>query len=604
MQRATQRFTLAGSLLVLGLVVLPLVASATIVPSGTPVRMSQSFTSGQPPASLFRGSTQGDGWGLAVTSDRVYNVFHHQTHFTVDCHWTATAAECADYPSRVSDGRQGFSTPMDASLWTIPSEHRLYAFAYQYATRSAGVVCMKTDEPKTPFCGFTKLSEDNQGGYDTGYSLISNTVTVGKRHYAWNGLASANTDSRNTLMCFDDVTRAACDAQPYRIPTGSTSTVRPYRAVAQVLSVGGRVIVTTTGLDRIEKVACFDPATQLECSGIWPIHLPVGAKPVSSVPLPLLDSQGFGIGVCFQGPTMPCVDLEGSPVATPPGLAQSIDPRLVEDFNGEPSVVGSRVYVAIANFRNYGDNKVVCYDFATEANCPRFPYRPANLRLIYTTNQDPQVPSCIWLNADGGTSQIQNFDAYSTERCGLHAQRILVSGYVEPETACEALSYQRLAVTSPSPSEYSNGTVTFENGSGRPIADIAPQPLDDNGEIDLSGLGLQNHPRFVQFSISLPGAQHHPITMRLDWTANYHPECLIRNQAFTVIPTTTTTTIVVTTTSEPSTSTSSIPATTSTVPPGGLPQTGGNVVRIVALAWTLIAIGGTLEVLARRRQRH
>lgn len=604
MSRITRRATIAGGLLALASLTLPLVASAGPMSPGTPVQMSHVFTTGVPPASLFRGSTKGDGWGLAVTSERVYNVFHHQPHFTVDCHITATAAECPNYPSRVSDGRQGFVTPMDASLWSVPSEHRLYAFAYQQATGSAGVVCMKTDQPLTPFCGFTQLSEDFESSVSYGYSVISNTVTIGKRHYAWNSFIGANTGSRNTLMCFDDITKRACPNQPYRIPTGSTSQIQPYRAVAQLLAVGGRVIVTSTGLDRIEKAACFDAATQSECTGVWPMRLPAGATPVSSVPLPLLDSQGFGLGVCFQGPAMPCVDLTGARVATPPGLAEAVDTSLIEDFNGEPSVVGSRVYVAIANFRNYGDNKVACYDFATESTCPNFPYRPANMRLIYTTNQDPQVPSCIWLNSDGGTSQIQNFDAYTTKACGLHAQRILVSGYVEPEAECEATSYQSLSITSPTPDEYTNGVVTFENGSGKPIAGLSPQVIDSDGNVDLSGLGLENHPRFVQFSVSLPGAQHQSITMTLHWTAKYQPECVARNQAFTALPTTTTTEVTTTSTSTPSTSTSTTTVGVSTtVPVTPLPTTGGNIWNALRLAAMLLGTGLVLQSVARRVRR-
>jgi hypothetical protein len=605
MSRRFHRMSAAAVMLTLVSFTAPLMASAGSISTGTPVRISHAFVTGQPPASQFRGSTKGDGWGLAVTSDHVYNLFHHQTHFTVDCHLTATAQECPNYPSVVNDGQQGFSSPMDASLWVVPAEHRLYAYAYQYSTKSAGVVCMKTDQPLTPYCGFTRLSEINQAGYAPNYSVISNTVTVGKRHYAWNGVSGANTASRNTLMCFDEVTHAPCLNQPYRVPTGSTSLVRPLRNVAQLLHIGNNIIVTSTGLDRVEKAGCFDVVTQSECEGLWPIDLPEGSKPVSSVPLPLLDAQGSGIGVCFQGPTMPCVDLDGAVVPTPRGLASSIDPRVVEDFNGEPSVVGSRVYVAIGNIHNVNDNKVACYDFATASTCPHFPLRPSNLRLLYTTNQDPQVPSCIWLNADGGSSQIQNFDAYTTQNCGLHAQRVLVSGFIEPINACEALTYQKLTISSPVPSAYSNGTVTFENGNGNSIAGVAPQAIDENGEVDLSTLGLQNHPRFVQFSISLPGAQHQPIAMSLEWTAAYHPECVMRSQVVTEIPTTSTTS-----TTEPSSTTSttelstttSIPVTSTTVPSGGLPRTGSNVTRTLLVAGSLIAFGLILEGMSRRRR--
>ena len=282
MSRRIHRLSAAAVMLTLVSFTAPLMASAGSIGTGTPVRISHAFVTGQPPASQFRGSTKGDGWGLAVTSDHVYNLFHHQTHFTVDCHLTATAEECPNYPSVVSDGQQGFSSPMDASLWVVPAEHRLYAYAYQYSTKSAGVVCMKTDQPLTSYCGFTRLSEINQAGYAPNYSVISNTVTVGKRHYAWNGVSGANTASRNTLMCFDEVTHAACLNQPYRVPTGSTSLVRPLRNVAQLLHIGNNIIVTSTGLDRVEKAGCFDVVTQSECEGLWPIDLPEGSKPVSS----------------------------------------------------------------------------------------------------------------------------------------------------------------------------------------------------------------------------------------------------------------------------------------------------------------------------------
>ena len=601
MSRRLQRIAAAGVLLATVVLTAPMMATAGSVTPGTPVRMNHVVTTGQPPAAQFHGSTRGDGWGLAVTSEYVYNIFHHQKHFTVDCHVTATAAECPNYPSLVTDGLQGFSTPMDESLWAIPTEHRLYAFAYQYSTKSAGVVCVKTNEPLAPYCGFTQLSQINQAGYASGYSLISNAVTIGKRHYAWNGIVGANTASNNTLMCFDDVTRAACADQPYRVPTGSTSLVRPNRAIAQLLGVAGRVIVTSTGLDRIEKVGCFDTATKAECVGQWPIHLPPGARPVSSVPLPLLDAQGFGIGACFEGPEMPCVDLLGAAVDTPPGLATNVNTATVQDFNGEPTVVGSRVYVALSNFRNFDDNRIACYDFATESGCPHFPFRPVNLQLIYTTNQDPQVPSCIWLNSDGGMSQIQNFDAYTTQNCGLHTQRILVSGYVEPETECEATSFQSLTITSPSPTAYQGGTVTFENGSGTSILGVAPQAIDSNGHVDLSGLGLENHPRFVQFSISLPGAQHVPITMTLDWTANYHPECAMRSQVVTEIPTTTTSSPETTTTVE-STTTSTVDVSTTTTPSGGLAHTGSDRSSMLVAGVALIGGGLLLEAVARRRR--
>ena len=80
-------------------------------------------------------------------------------------------------------------------------------------------------------------------------------------------------------------------------------------------------------------------------------------------------------------------------------------------WNGPSLTIGARVYVPTGSFS--GNDEVTCYDFSLQANCANFPKKFTTLELLYTVNPDPQRPTCIWVNSDGGVDQIQNFDAYT-----------------------------------------------------------------------------------------------------------------------------------------------------------------------------------------------
>ena len=90
--------------------------------------------------------------------------------------------------------------------------------------------------------------------------------------------------------------------------------------------------------------------------------------------------------------------------------------------------IGARVYVPDGN-----TDHVDCYDYVASASCANFPKQLLNLGLLYTVNPDPQRPTCIWVNSDDGSAQIQNFDAYTGGACGQGPIRVLAAEHRAPE---------------------------------------------------------------------------------------------------------------------------------------------------------------------------
>ena len=101
----------------------------------------------------------------------------------------------------------------------------------------------------------------------------------------------------------------------------------------------------------------------------------------------------------------------------------------------------------------------------------RRPRAPATCTRSTPTRQRP---SCIWVNADNGSAQIQNFDAYTGGACGKGPIRVLASSIVVPRSECRPTRYASLQVTSPARGTYTGGTVTFVDGNDREIPEHRP----------------------------------------------------------------------------------------------------------------------------------
>ncbi len=184
-------------------------------------------------------------------------------------------------------------------------------------------------------------------------------------------------------------------------------------------------------------------------------------------------------------------------------------------------MLGPRVYVPNGN-----TDQVDCFDYSTGKGCANFPKVMQNLELLYTVNPDPQRPSCIWVNSDGGGSQIQDFDAYTGEACGQGTIRVLGSQFVVPQPRCTPASYVSLQVLRPACNTYTSGSVAFDDGDGNPIG-LEERTLDETGTASLSGLELNTPTGLPQFLFTLNGETKEigEVEVKLTWTANYDASC-------------------------------------------------------------------------------
>jgi hypothetical protein len=505
-----------------------LAASATQVgaDSSQQVTYVASIIIPAPPASNFAGSGGGDGWAVAMTPTAVYNVFHHGTSLQVACHLQADATACWS-PKTITDlGGHGFATSGQPGVWIDQGSGHLFVFGTRTSDNTAGVVCIDTTQPAgilDPFCGFTPLTNVGDAPLDGGISGTSDPVVVGSHWYSFNFVATGGTPTgtQDQLMCFDLAALAPCASQPFAVTLGGTSVNLGYPAPS-IAAIGTQIVIpidTSAG----SSLACFNAASSTSCGGSFPIVLGFSYASFYGAAFPDLASNGTISGFCLATGTDQCYDQTGASISTPAGLAAVITGT--QDWNGPAIVLGARVLVP-----NRYTNTVQCFDYANGATCPNYPKSFVNLNGgIYTVNPDPQRPTCIWVNGDSGSAQIQNFDAYSGGACGAGAIRVVASSVIPPQNKCIPSNYTSLQIVDPPRSGYTSGSVQFEDFDGNPLPTIPNQPLDANGSVNLTPLNLSTVSTLPQFVINLIGAAATTVTVKLTWVGTYSADCTSAN---------------------------------------------------------------------------
>ena len=507
------------------------VLAATVLSAGTSsagaasttVTYQATVTISAPPASNFSGSSGGDGWAVAMTPTAVYNVFHHNSSdVIVACHLQADATSCAaNYPKTVTDTLTGdnFTSSGQPGMYMDQSTQKLYVYTADAVTSTAGVVCIDTtSSADNPFCGFTPLSAPGDAPAQVGISPTSNPVLVGNNWYSFNHVAGTPTGTQDQMLCFNVISDAACPGQPYAVDFGA-GTILTQEPAPSIAAISGDIIVPST-VNSVSTLACFDALTNTSCGGSFPVATVASYSEIAGAPFADLNASGAIIGFCLPFDTDPCYDLTGATIATPPNMTAAILAN--ETWNGPGLTIGPRVYVA-----NGPTNSVDCYDYSLGASCSGFPKALSNLSLLYTVNPDPQRATCIWVNSDNGTAQIQNFDAFTGGTCSAGPTRVLASSVVVPLDQCIPKTYTSLVVESPAPSTYSTGTVSFEDGDENALP-IPTQTLDGNGNLNLTPLDLNTQIGLPQFLITLNnvGAPPNQVVVRLTWTGSQNPACL------------------------------------------------------------------------------
>jgi uncharacterized repeat protein (TIGR01451 family) len=524
---------------------LPLVA--TTASASDTVTFTGTQTIPVPPASQYTGTGGGDGWAVALTPTAVYNVFHHNSELTVACHLQTDERDAqgeivrtggsgcwgANVNRTITDENEhGFSTSGEPGLWLDQGSGHLYAYATRASDGVAGIVCIDTVAAGTspggsenPFCGFTALTAAGDA-YTDSWSAVSNPVAVGSHWYALNYYpGSGATGDRNKLLCFDLQSFAACAGQPYSVASAAAGTMNTSLPSPAIAAIGTRVIIPTRGVvnDAVfDGLGCFDDTTLKDCSGSWPVQLQTYSYIGNNgAPFPLLSTTGEAIGVCLPTGSAPCFDLSGGQANAPSGLAAAMGSGS-SPWNGPAFVLGPRVYLPNGN-----TNQVHCYDYNLAQGCSNFPKSFSNLGYLYTVNADPQRPTCIWVNADNGANQIQNFDAFGGGGCGQGPIRVLAQSFLVNAPRCTPGDYTSLQVTSPTPSAYTSGSVAFQDPSGNAIQGASDVALDATGTAALSGLGLNTNAGLPQFLITLNGTEGTPgeVVVKLTWTGTYDPTC-------------------------------------------------------------------------------
>ncbi len=535
LHRSFSSFALAFALVA---AVISVVAVAGAPPGQSADSATVTYTATQtlpvPPASSFAGSGGGDGWGIALSSDRVFNVFHHQTTMNVACHLQSDASACWPSPERVEDASNNdFATTAHPGLWLDQATQKLYVFGTRTSDITSGVVCIDTVLANTstnPFCGFTALTAVGEGALGS-HSSVGAPVLVGNKWYAFNYVNSAAvTGTKNKLMCFDTATKAACAGQPYVVDVGAGVNGDSYYPTPGVTTMGSNVVLAST-FGGQQRLSCFDTQTNANCAGTWPTNI-TGYASAYGAPFPMLTAAGVVVGVCLPTGTDPCFNTTGASVATPGGMAAAVTGT--SGWSGQAVVLGSRVYIPDGNA-----NAVSCFDYGTNASCANYPKSMANLNLLYSVNVDPQRPSCLWVNADGGSAQIQNFDAYTGGACGQGGIRVLANQFVAPAVQCQPATYTSLEILDPARNTYTNGMIAFQDLNANPIPGIPDKPIDATGKVDLQGLNLTTALGLPQFLITLDGAgATGAVTVKLTWTGIDDAACVGNGVTKTTAPTT------------------------------------------------------------------
>lgn len=484
-----------------------------------------------PPASDFAGSGGGDGWAVALSESAVYNVFHHQSTLQVACHLQTNATACFS-PETIRDSEgHDFSTSGQPGLYLDQQTGKLYVYATRTSDSTAGVVCIDTTiavSNPDPFCGFTTLTPSGEAPLVIGISGTSAPMLIGHNWYAFsysNGVGQSG--AKNTLLCFDVSTDAACAGQPFAVSIGSGTVTdsEPSPATAVI----GTKVVMPLSIGGENRLACFDDATDESCAGHWPVKLgAISYAGVQGAPFPLLSGAGTLTGLCIPTGTDQCFNLEGEATATPAGMGSVITAS--SPWNGPALALGPRIYVPNGTV-NGSAGVVQCFDYSTDAGCSGFPKSfgtSSELSYLYTVNADPQRPTCIWVNANGGTHQIQNFDAYTGQACGQGVIRALASQFVVPTPQCRPLSYESVQVVQPPRTEYTSGTVAFDDGDGNAIPGLPERTLDETGAASLAGMELNTPTGLPQFLFTLTGGSGKvgAVEMKLTWTGSYASECV------------------------------------------------------------------------------
>lgn len=524
MRRPLVLGALLGSLLATTLGVAPSSATSTQT-------ITRDVTIPAPPAAAFAGTSGGDGFDVSLVNGRIYNVFHHgASTFTVACLDESTGVKCIDsstaqsvWPKTLTDATYG-SVGSPGQSWTFvnPDKTRLYGWAQKSGVHG-GMMCMRLDVPDNTAdhsCGYTVLTE--YVAPDT--STVSETSTVSQwSSQDWGSNARvgdkvyshypSNDGTKMFLACFDLSTGAQCANAPFILSdlTGVS------RTGARTMAIGTRVYTSASVTGGVKKLTCWDTTTSAECeaNNSWPVTITN-----TYVATPIVDTNGDVNGICsLAGALTVCFDhLTGASITTPAVLASST--FNASSWWGATTLVGTRLIIPDQGV------KVHCIDFGVSPAelCADSPFIPQNLGLLYSATQDPLRAGCMWLNADNGTSQIQNFDAYTMQPGCSGTQRVSTTQFIPDLPNCPIISWLSFQVVDPA--TWTSASISVTTAGGAPLTGGANIALTPGQVVNLSGVDVASVPN-PTFSLAFTGATIAPtgVVTKFKFVTDGSPAC-------------------------------------------------------------------------------
>ncbi len=459
------------------------------VEAGNVVLGTQRYTKGlnaSVPASTFSGSTGGDGWDVFFYDDYVLNVFHHQSSYLpLDCHLRSTGARCDGYnPTvNVSSGVTGSRFPGYQSAnrsggWVDGNTGFAYLFTTQTATNTPGALCVDLNVAPPVSCGFKALSADTNVN---SYQYLSNAEGAGGR------LFGIDTQNRK-LLCLDPATGAACAGSPVQL--GGNAQLAAYNY--HVYPLGSKVFATTD-----TTLNCFEAATLAPCAGAWPVTYASLSWAVTGMsPVAHMDAQGTIDGVCMWNGCLDLAGVDQTSGATPNWVnPHSITPWSASNNNSSSGYYGRFEASAGRAFlqRVLSSADVYCFDYATEAACADFSEQ-VNDTSLYALRADPNNPTCIWYNTDGG--RIGLFDAYTgATECTANPVITLQPSAFAPRFVCQSsggidrwISFEMTSIGGTDPVTTQN--LTMRTGNGEIVPGWSSIPIAVNQILDMTALSV------------------------------------------------------------------------------------------------------------------
>ncbi len=521
-------------------------AAAPVEVGPPPVTYSATSIQSATLPSRFGAPAESDGWALALSTSQVFNVTHHVPTLEVTCHNQSDSSPCwPQTPTKVvTNGSFRYSMPVGAGDYLDQASGHLYTFAVQTngdpARNQAGVVCVDTTKPASAsgqslFCGFTPLTMPGDAPIVNGsvfYASLTAPVQVGTNWYSFNEAAGVGAagglGTENTLMCFSLTTFQACPTANAIVPLSGT-VQGLFGTAPPIGSSGSDILIPVNSSGPAVQMGCFDTATGAGCAGTWPVTL----SALAGSPFPLLGTAGTPMGVCVPVAGDPCFDFTGATVATPGSLASVIGQNRTS--NGPAVVLGASVYVA-----DQSTDTVKCFDYMTSSSCANFPKGFTNLTGLYTVNQDPIQPNCLWVSSGGGADYIQNFDATSAGPCGgpirLLARSVMGASPVCHPQPGQGVMYQSLQLTSPPRSSYASGYVQIADSAGV-LEPIPALPVNEFGVVDLTGIDFSGDP-LPEFILTFDSPLRAPqsVSLRLTWKAGFKKSCISGGQSVSSVP--------------------------------------------------------------------